>query len=104
MTKTFSAALLIASAVGSALLLPAGPAHAQSAACGAAVDLINASIAESNGDLNPTVQQTLATKLAAIDATGADKDAIDAYAHALTDDNVSSMDAATTEFNRVCAG
>ncbi|MEU7767674.1 hypothetical protein AB0B25_21435 [Nocardia sp. NPDC049190] len=103
MTKTFSAALLIASAVGS-VLLPAGPAHAQSAACSAAVDLINASIAESNGDLNPTVQQTLATKLAAIDATGADKDAIDAYAHALTDDNVSSMDAATTEFNRVCAG
>lgn len=48
------------------------------------------------------MQQSLTAKLAAIDATGADKDAIDAYAHALTDENVTDMDAATAEFNRSC--
>ncbi|MGO4617249.1 hypothetical protein AB4305_22680 [Nocardia sp. 2YAB30] len=104
MTKTFSATVLAASAIGSLLLLPASPAHAQSTACSAATDVINAAIAESGGNLDPAVQRSLTAKLAAIDATGSDKDAIDAYAHALTDENVTDMDAATAEFNRSCAG
>ncbi|MEU2030012.1 hypothetical protein [Nocardia amamiensis] len=104
MIKTCSAALLSASAIGSLLLLPAAPAHAQSPACAAAIDTINAAIAESGGNLDPTVQQSLAAKLSAINAEGAEKDAIAAYARALTDDSVTSMDAATDELNRVCKG
>ncbi|WP_040780637.1 hypothetical protein [Nocardia pneumoniae] len=104
MIKTCSVALLSASAIGSLLLLPAAPAHAQSPACGAAIDAINAAIDESGGNLDPTVQQSLAAKLSAINAEGAEKDAITAYARALTDDNVSSMDGATNELNRVCKG
>ncbi|MEU1994650.1 hypothetical protein ABZ511_09395 [Nocardia gamkensis] len=104
MIKTCSAALLAASAFGSLLLLPAAPAHAQSPACGAAIDAINAAIDESGGNLDPTVQQSLATKLSAIEAEGAEKAAIAAYAQALTDDKVANMDAATDELNRVCKG
>ncbi|MGY1863549.1 hypothetical protein [Nocardia gipuzkoensis] len=104
MIKTCSAALLAASAFGSLLLLPAAPAHAQSPACGAAIAAINAAIDESGGNLDPTVQQSLAAKLSAIEAEGAEKDAIAAYAHALTDERVASMDPATDELNRVCKG
>ncbi|MGQ4597526.1 hypothetical protein [Nocardia sp. R6R-6] len=104
MIKTCSAALLSVGAIGSLLLLPAAPAHAQSPACGAAVDAINAAIAESGGNLDPTVQQSLAAKLSAIDARGAEKDAIIAYAHALTDDKITNLDPATDELNRVCKG
>jgi hypothetical protein len=104
MIKTCSAALLAASAFGSLLLLPAAPAHAQSPACGAAIGAINAAIDESGGNLDPTVQQSLATKLSAIEAEGAEKAAIAAYAHALTDDKVANMDTATDELNRVCQG
>ncbi|WP_174183886.1 hypothetical protein [Nocardia barduliensis] len=104
MIKTCSAALLAASAFGSLLLLPAAPAHAQSPACGAAIDAINAAIDKSGGNLDPTVQQSLAAELSAIEAEGAEKDAIAAYARALTDDKVASMDPATDELNRVCKG
>ncbi|WP_330229417.1 hypothetical protein OHA40_25640 [Nocardia sp. NBC_00508] len=104
MIKTCSAALLTASAIGSLLLLPAAPAYAQSPACAAAIDAINAAIDESGGNLDPTVQQSLATKLSAIDAEGAEKEAIAGYARALTDDSVPSMDTATNELNRVCKG
>ncbi|MGQ4614732.1 hypothetical protein [Nocardia sp. R7R-8] len=102
MIKICSAALLAASAFGSLLLLPAAPAHAQSPACGAAIDAINAAISESGGNLDPTVQQSLAAKLSAIQAQDVEKDAIAAYARALTDDKVTSMDAATDELNRAC--
>jgi hypothetical protein len=104
MIKTCSAALLAASAFGSLLLLPAAP-HAGDWACaGAAIDAINAAIDESGGNLDPTVQQSLAAELSAIEAEGAEKEAIVAYAHALTDDKVANMDAATDELNRVCKG
>jgi hypothetical protein len=104
MIKTCSAALLVASAFGSLLLLPAAPAHAQSAACGAAIDAINAAIDQSGGNLDSTVQQSLAAELSAIPAEGAEKDAIAAYAHALTDDEVTNLNPATDELNRVCNG
>ncbi|MGK8523393.1 hypothetical protein ACRS6B_18385 [Nocardia asteroides] len=104
MIKTCSAALLAASAIGSLLLLPAAPAHAQSTACDAAIDAINAAIDASGGNLDRAVQQSLAAELSAIEADGEEKNAIAAYAHALTDDNVTNMNPATDELNRVCHG
>jgi len=103
MSKVFSTTLLTASAVGALLILPAGPAQAQSAACGAAVDLINAAIDQSGGNLDPETGKTLSTKLLGINASGSDSDAIVAYAHALVDETIPDMGAATAEFNRACS-
>ncbi|PXX63976.1 hypothetical protein DFR70_105158 [Nocardia tenerifensis] len=105
MPKIFSAALLTASAVGSLLLLPAAPAYAQSEACGRAIDAINAAIdASPNGTLEKNTAKALNRTLLSIDATGAEKDVIAAYANALVDENITDLDPATDELNRVCGG
>ncbi|MFD6156691.1 hypothetical protein ACFWF7_19150 [Nocardia sp. NPDC060256] len=106
MPKIFAAALLTASAVGSLLLLPAAPAHAQSETCGRAVDAINKAIAGSpNGVLEENVAKALHVTLLSIAASGgeqAEKDVIIAYANALADDNVTDLNPVTDQLNRVC--
>ncbi|QIS14483.1 hypothetical protein [Nocardia arthritidis] len=104
MRKSLSAALLTATAVGTLATLPAAPAQAQSAACGQAIDAINAAVAAASGNLTPDIGKTLSIKLLAIDASGADRDAIAAYAKALTDEDASAdMTGATNAFNAACA-
>ncbi|MFI9510074.1 hypothetical protein [Nocardia sp. NPDC052566] len=103
MTKTLSATLLAAVA-GSLLMLPASPAHAQSAACSAAVDVINSALdAAPNRELDGDAQKALATKLLAINASGGDKDAINAFVQAIVDDAVTDLEPAIDAFNNVCA-
>ncbi|KAA8885252.1 hypothetical protein F3087_31020 [Nocardia colli] len=106
MPKIFAAALLTASAVGSLILLPAATAHAQSETCARAVDAINKAVAGSpNGILEDPVAQALHVTLLSIAASGgerAEKDVIIGYANALADDNITDLDPATNELNRVC--
>ncbi|QIS05187.1 hypothetical protein F5X71_25300 [Nocardia brasiliensis] len=102
MSKLFSGALLSAAAAA-ALLVPAAPAHAQSQACAAAIDAINAAVdASPNGTFDANTIQDLHGKLQSIDAAGAEKEVILAYADALVDDSVTNLDPATDELNRVC--
>ncbi|MFE7801193.1 hypothetical protein [Nocardia sp. NPDC057440] len=104
MNRILATTMLSATTVGTLLFLPAGPAQAQSTACSTAIDLINAAITESGGNLDPETANSLSTKLLAVNASGTDKDAIAAYARALVDDKVPDMAAATVDFNRSCAG
>ncbi|MEV6429628.1 hypothetical protein [Nocardia sp. NPDC051463] len=78
--------------------------QARSTACSAAIDLISAAIAESGGNLDTETASSLSTKLLAVTASGADKDAIPAYARALVDDNAPGTAAATVDVNRACVG
>ncbi|MFG1795429.1 hypothetical protein [Nocardia sp. NPDC049149] len=102
MSKIFSAALLTAAAVGSLVLVPAATAQAKSPACDTAIDWINAAIDMSPDGMSADTLQSLSSRLSGLPAVGAEKAAIDAYAHALIDDNA-DMTAATTAFNAVCA-
>ncbi len=103
MYKIFSAALLTAAAIGSLVLVPAAPAQAASPACDTAIAWINAAVDNSpGGNLDAATLQSLSERLSALPAPGPEKAAIDAYAHALVDDNA-DMNAATDAFNAVCA-
>ncbi|MFI9404171.1 hypothetical protein [Nocardia sp. NPDC052316] len=103
MPKIFAAALLTASAVGSLILLPAAPAHAQSDACNRAIIAINKAIDGSpDGVIDDVVARALHFTLTSLDAEGEEKAAITGYANALLDENVTDLDPYTAELNRVC--
>ncbi|MTE16526.1 hypothetical protein [Nocardia aurantiaca] len=99
MRKILPSTLLAASAVGALLVLPAGTANALSPACSAVNDVL--SNVHALGP-NKQLQQDVANQLLAIDASGAEKDAITNYANALTNGDAASIGTATTILNGVC--
>ncbi|WP_227998478.1 hypothetical protein [Nocardia australiensis] len=105
MIKLFSAALLTAAVAATLQVLPAAPAHAKSLTCAKAIELINAAIYNSGDTLDDATQQALSDRLSGLAAlaVGEEKDAINGYANALVDDNITDLDPATNELNRVCA-
>ncbi|WP_406232274.1 hypothetical protein [Nocardia sp. NBC_01009] len=105
MIKLFSAVLLTATAAAALQVLPAAPAHAKSPSCAKAIELINAAIAISGDNLDDATQHALSDRLSGLAAlaVGEEKDAITGYANALVDDNITDLDPATNELNRVCA-
>ncbi|MVU76645.1 hypothetical protein GPX89_05220 [Nocardia sp. ET3-3] len=94
---------VVAVAAAALLALPAGTAQAQSAACGSAVDLINAAIDQYPNGIDNDGQKSLAAQLLAIDANAHDKAAIAAFATALIDDNVTDLSDAIDSFNASCS-
>ncbi|MEU6581364.1 hypothetical protein [Nocardia sp. NPDC046763] len=103
MRKILPSALLAVAATAALLTLPTGTAQAQSAACGTAIDLINAAIVQYPNGIDNDGQKALAAKLLGIDANGADKAAIAAFATALIDDNVTDLSDAIDSFNASCS-
>jgi hypothetical protein len=105
MIKLFSVALLTATAAVAIQVLPAAPAQAKSPTCAKAIELINAAIDISGESLDDATQQALSERLSgiAVLAVGEEKDAITGYANALVDENITDLDPATEELNRVCA-
>ncbi|WP_433200863.1 hypothetical protein ACQP1G_09270 [Nocardia sp. CA-107356] len=105
MIKLVSAALLIATAAATLQLLPAAPAQAQSPSCAKAIELINAAIDMSGGTMDDATTRALSDRLSGLAAlaVGVEKDAITGYANALVDENITDLDPATDELNRVCA-
>ncbi|MGV9838575.1 hypothetical protein ACWDUL_30845 [Nocardia niigatensis] len=103
MRKMLPSALLTVAATAALLALPTGTAAAQSAACSAATDLINAAIDQYPNGIDNDGQKALATKLLGIAANGADKAAIAAFATALIDDNVTDLSDAIDSFNASCS-
>ncbi len=101
--STALAAVLCATAAAM-LVLPTAPAHAQSAPCAKAVELVNAAVDMSGGNLDAATSTLLAERLRvpASLAEGAEKDAITAYADALIDDNITDLNPYTDNLNRVC--
>ncbi|MEV6136489.1 hypothetical protein AB0L63_10580 [Nocardia sp. NPDC051990] len=102
--STAYTAAVSAAAAAALLLLPAAPAHAQSAPCAKAIDLINAAIEMSGGNLDVATSTALSDRLRVpADFTqGQERDAITAYANALIDENVADLNPYTDELNRVC--
>ncbi|WP_040810923.1 hypothetical protein [Nocardia concava] len=103
MRKLLPSALVAVAATAALLVGPTGTAHAQSWACGTAVDLINAAIDQYPNGIDNDGQKALAAKLLGIDASGSDKAAIAAFATALIDDNVTDLSDAIDAFNASCA-
>ncbi|WP_378732456.1 hypothetical protein [Nocardia brasiliensis] len=104
MRKSFATALLTATATASLLLLPAAPAHAQSEACAAAIAAINTAVDSSpDAQLDAATLQSLHFTLTAIPSSGAEHEAITAFANALVDETIDNLDPYTDELNRVCA-
>ncbi|RJO74829.1 hypothetical protein D5S18_15425 [Nocardia panacis] len=103
MRKSLSAAILTAVAFATVTLLPVAPAQAQSAACGRAIEEINAAVAAAGARLTPEVGAELSAKLFAIDAVGPDRATIETYALALVDEDLSlDMTDTTDAFNAAC--
>jgi hypothetical protein len=104
MTKSSFVAVL-AAAAAALFVLPAAPAHAQSLSCAKAIELINIAIDTSRGTLDQATATALSDRLTGLAdiAQGAEKDAITAYARALTDENITDLDPYTDELNRACA-
>ncbi|MFI6959969.1 hypothetical protein ACIBJI_41705 [Nocardia sp. NPDC050408] len=105
MTKSTAFAAVLCAAAAAVLFLPAAPAHAQSPHCAKAIELINIAIDTSGGTLDESTATALSDRLSGLAdlAQGTEKDAITAYADALVDENVASLDPYTDELNRVCA-
>ncbi|WP_040776077.1 hypothetical protein [Nocardia pneumoniae] len=105
MIKSTAFAAVLSAAAAALLFLPAAPAHARSLQCNRAIQLINAAIDTSGGTLDDATATALSDKLSVVAelAQGAEKDVIAAYANALIDENVTSLDPYTDELNRVCA-
>lgn len=104
MIKILPTALLSATAVGSLLFLPAGPAQAQSAACSMAVDVVNSAfVASPDHTLDADAQRALTIKLQSIAANGKDKAAIDALIQAIAANNGTDLDPAVATFKSACS-
>ncbi|WUA10202.1 hypothetical protein OG225_11295 [Nocardia sp. NBC_01377] len=95
---------LTAAAAAALQVAPAAPAYAQSPICAKAVDLINAAVDISGGNLDDATAHSLSDRLSglAVLAGGEEQAAIVGYANALVDDNITDLDPATDEPNRVC--
>lgn len=105
MTKPTTIATALATATAAAvLLLPTTPARAQSLPCARAIELINIAIDTTEGAIDEATATTLSTRLHNLAETtqGRERDAISAYATALTDDNITDLTPYTDELNQAC--
>lgn len=104
MFKLFSVALLTAATAAALQVAPAAPAQAMSPWCGKSIELINAALDATGGNLDAATAQSLSDRLRglAVFATGAEQAAITGYADALVDPNITDLTPATDELNRVC--
>lgn len=105
MTKSTSFAAVLSAAAAALLFLPAAPAHAASLHCAKAIELINIAIDSSGGTMDEATATALSERLSGLadSAQGAEKDAIAAYAAALTDANVTDLNPYTDDLNRACS-
>ncbi|MEV4128855.1 hypothetical protein [Nocardia sp. NPDC049707] len=104
MAKSTAYTAAVSAAAAALILLPAAPAHAQSIPCARAVNLVNAAIDVSGGNLDVEIATNLSDRLRvpAEFAQGEEKAAITAYADALIDENITDLNPYTDELNRVC--
>ncbi|MEU8895927.1 hypothetical protein [Nocardia sp. NPDC048505] len=105
MMKSFAAGLLVAATSAVLIAVPAGSAAATSPTCDKAIQLINAAVDMSGGNLDAATREALSGRLSALAAltSGEESAVIAGYANALIDDSVTDLDPATNELNRVCA-
>lgn len=105
MIKPISPTVALSVAAAALFFLPAAPAQASSPQCAKAIELINIALDSNGGTLDRATATALSERLGGLaDITqGPEKDAIGAYAHALTDDSVSDLAPYTDELNRACA-
>ncbi|MEV0246367.1 hypothetical protein AB0H76_07265 [Nocardia sp. NPDC050712] len=104
MIKLFATAALAAT-TAALIAVPAAPAAAKSPTCDKAIQLINAAVDMSGGNFDAPTRQALSDRLSALAllAGEEERNALTGYANALVDDNITDLDPATNELNRVCA-